>query len=83
LTTFKKFINYLKIKLYILLEMPLKYIYTLKVNNDTHKFKNIYEIINYFKSIDVVVSRDQLQNFFQKKTKTPFNAIENIIRFKV
>jgi len=63
--------------------MPYKYIYTLKVNDDTHKFKNIYEIINYFKSIEINVSRDQLQNFFQKKTKIPYKPIENIQRLKV
>ena len=63
--------------------MPYKYIYTLKVNDDTHKFKNIYEIINYFKSIEIDVSRDQLQNFFQKKTKIPYKPIENIQRLKV
>ncbi len=53
--------------------MPYKYIYTLKVNDDTHKFKNIYEIINYFKSNEINVSRDQLQNFFQKKQKYLIN----------
>ena len=63
--------------------MPYKYIYTLKVNDDTHKFKNIYEIINYFKSKEINVSRDQLQNFFQKKTKIPYKPIENIQRLKV
>jgi len=63
--------------------MPYKYIYTLKVNDDTHKFKNIYEIINYFKSNEKNVSRDQLQNFFQKKTKIPYKPIENIQRLKV
>jgi len=63
--------------------MPYKYIYTLKVNDDTHKFKNIYEIINYFKSKEINVSRDQLQNFFQKKTKVPYKPIENIQRLKV
>tara|TARA_R100001463_G_scaffold19649_1_gene48281 strand:- start:236 stop:427 length:192 start_codon:yes stop_codon:yes gene_type:complete len=63
--------------------MPYKYIYTLKVNDDTHKFKNIYEIINYFKSNEINVSRDQLQNFFQKKTKIPYKPIENIQRLKV
>tara|TARA_R110001592_G_scaffold27066_1_gene100679 strand:- start:3735 stop:3926 length:192 start_codon:yes stop_codon:yes gene_type:complete len=63
--------------------MPYKYIYTLKVNDDTHKFKNIYEIINYFKSNEINVSRDQLQNFFQKKTKIPYKPIENIERLKI
>ena len=63
--------------------MPLKYIYTLKVNDDTHKFKNIYEIIDYFKSIEINVSRDQLQNFFQKKTIIPYKPIEHIERLKI
>ena len=63
--------------------MALKYIYIYTNDANKYKFKNVVEIVKYFRDKNIKISRDMIFNYFQKKTKNPNKLILPLSRIRI